>query len=83
MRARVLRNAPFRFQPKDWFGFFAAHGWQAKEARYIAEETDRLKRPIPLPPLMKAWMMLRVLFASHARREAMKHFAAYVLLSPN
>ena len=76
MRARVLRNAPFRFQPKDWFGFFAAHGWQAKEARYIAEETDRLKR-------LKAWMMLRVLFASHARREAMKHFAAYVLLSPN
>jgi methyltransferase (TIGR00027 family) len=83
MRARVLRNAPFRFEPKDWFGFFASHGWQAKEVRYIVEEADRLNRPIPLHPVMKAWMVLRVLFASRARREAMKHFAGYVLLVPN
>jgi len=28
-------------------------------------------------------MVLRVLFASRERREAMKHFAGYVLLIPN
>jgi methyltransferase (TIGR00027 family) len=83
MRARVLRNAPFRFQPKDWFGFFAGHGWQAKEIRYIAEEADRLNRPIPLPPLLRAWMVLRTAFASPTRRRAVKHFAGYVLLVPN
>ncbi len=83
MRTRFMRNAPFRFEPKDWFGFFAGHGWQAKEVRYIAEEAGRLNRPIPLPPVMRAWMVLKALFASRARREAMKHFAAYVLLVPN
>jgi hypothetical protein len=23
MRARFMRNAPFRFTPQDWFGFFS------------------------------------------------------------
>ena len=81
--ARFMRNAPFRFVPKDWFGFFASHGWRAKEVRYIVEEAERLDRPIPLPPLMKAWMKLASLFASQARRREMRRFAAYVLLVPN
>jgi O-methyltransferase involved in polyketide biosynthesis len=28
MHARFMPNAPFRFAPKDWFGFFEAHGWR-------------------------------------------------------
>jgi methyltransferase (TIGR00027 family) len=82
LRARFMRNAPFRFAPKDWFGFFAGHGWNAQEVRYIAEEAERLGRPIPLPALMKAWMKLVGFFASRARRERMRRFAAYVLLVP-
>jgi methyltransferase (TIGR00027 family) len=82
LRARFMRNAPFRFAPKDWFGFFAGHGWNAREVRYIAEEAERLGRPIPLPALMKAWMKLVGFFASRARREPMRRFAAYVLLVP-
>jgi hypothetical protein len=78
-----MRNAPFRFVPKDWFGFFVSHGWRAKEVRYILEEAERLDRPIPLPLLMKAWMKLASLFASQARRREMRRFAAYVLLVPN
>jgi len=35
MRARFMRNAPFRFAPKDWFGFFDQHGWRARDVRYI------------------------------------------------
>jgi methyltransferase (TIGR00027 family) len=82
LRARFMANAPFRFAPKDWFGFFAGHGWNAQEVRYIAEEAERLGRPIPLPALMKAWMKLVGFFASRARREPMRRFAAYVLLVP-
>jgi methyltransferase (TIGR00027 family) len=82
MRARFMRNAPFQFEPKDWFGFFAGHGWRASEVRYIAEEAERLGRPIPLPFLFKAWFGLKSLFMSRARRAGLRKFAAYVLLIP-
>jgi len=82
LRARFMRNAPFRFAPKDWFGLFAGHGWNVQEVRYIVEEAERLGRPIPLPALMKAWMKLVGFFASRTRRERMRRFAAYVLLVP-
>jgi methyltransferase (TIGR00027 family) len=83
MRARFMRNAPFRFKPTDWFAFFAGHGWRASEVRYIAEEAKRLGRPIPAPFRAKAWFALKALFMSSARREAWKRFAAYVLLVPS
>ena len=82
MRARFMRNAPFQFNPKDWFAFFGEHGWHASEVRYISEEANRLGRPIPLPFFMLVWMSLKNLFASRARREGLKRFAAYVLLTP-
>jgi methyltransferase (TIGR00027 family) len=82
MRARFMRNAPFQFNPKDWFAFFGEHGWRASEVRYISEEANRLGRPIPLPFFMLAWMSLQNLFASRARRERLSRFVAYVLLVP-
>ena len=42
-----MQNAPFRFTPDDWFGFFAVHGWALREIRYLVEEARRLRRPIP------------------------------------
>jgi hypothetical protein len=30
--------------PDDWFAFFAAHGWRAREVRYLPEEGARLGR---------------------------------------
>jgi methyltransferase (TIGR00027 family) len=82
MRARFMRNAPFQFNPNDWFVFFGEHGWRASEIRYISEEANRLGRPIPLPFFMLAWIGLKFLFASRARRDRLKKFAAYVLLIP-
>jgi methyltransferase (TIGR00027 family) len=82
MCARFMRNAPFQFEPKDWFSFFAGHGWRASDVRYISEEAMRLGRPIPLPFLLKAWFGLKSLFMSRLRREGMRKFAAYVLLTP-
>jgi methyltransferase (TIGR00027 family) len=82
MRARFMRNAPFQFNPQDWFAFFADHGWRASEVRYISEEAKRLGRPVPLPFFMLVWLGLKTLFASRMRREQLKRFAAYVLLVP-
>jgi methyltransferase (TIGR00027 family) len=82
MRARFMRNAPFRFAPKDWFGFFDRRGWKPTEIRYIADEAERLGRPIPLPLLLKVWVKLAGIFMSRERKERMKRFAAYVLLVP-
>ena len=30
--AQKMQNAPFKFAPGDWFGFFRQHGWQSKES---------------------------------------------------
>ncbi len=46
---RRMRNAPFRFELDDWFGFFNQHRWQPAQTRYLVDEAERLGRPIPLP----------------------------------
>jgi hypothetical protein len=79
-KSRLPRNAPFQFAPEDWFAFFSDGGWRASEVRYISEEAKRLGYPIPLPFFMLVWFGLTNLFASRARREGLKRFAAYVLL---
>lgn len=82
-RARFMRNAPFQFVPENWFGFFAAHGWQPEQIRYVSEEADRLGRPMPIPFLMKLWVKFALPFVSKARRAEMKRYVAYVLLTAN
>jgi methyltransferase (TIGR00027 family) len=59
-RRRALGNAPFQFEPGDWFAFFSAQGWQVRELRAFADEARRVQRPFPLPawarPLLKLLM---------------------------
>jgi methyltransferase (TIGR00027 family) len=86
MRARRMKhkmqNAPFKFTPDDWAGFFAAHGWRCAEMRYLAGESERLKREMPLPFTARAYFMFRALFSRPERREAYRKFAGYALLEP-
>jgi methyltransferase (TIGR00027 family) len=77
-RKREMRNAPFRFKPDDWFGFFAQHGWKPREIRYTPEESEKLGRPIPRP----WWSFVLALVMSRARREEFRKFSGYVLLAP-
>lgn len=70
-----MGNAPFKFTPKDYFGFFAEHGWHMKEIRFLAEEAERLRRPIQFSPTLK----IRRLFASAKRGAALRKFQGYVL----
>jgi methyltransferase (TIGR00027 family) len=79
---RKMENAPFKFKPENWFGFFEQHGWHSREIRYLAEEGDRLQRPIQLSLFLKLVFRIRRLVASTERRAAFKRYAGYVLFEP-
>jgi methyltransferase (TIGR00027 family) len=77
-----MRQAPFKFQPEDWFAFFADHGWRAREERYLPEEGRRRGRPPPLP--WGARLLSAVLgpLVPPERRSQFQRFAGYILLEP-
>ena len=77
-----MKNAPFKFAPEDWSGFFQQHGWRCKELRYLSEEGDRLRRRVQMPLWMSLMWAVRSLFLSKARREAFKRFYGYAILEP-
>ncbi|MGA3092455.1 MAG: SAM-dependent methyltransferase [Terriglobales bacterium] len=79
---RRLQNAPFRFTPADWFAFFRERGWYATEIRYLAEEGERLQRPLEVPLLYRIFVRARSLFSSKERREELRKLSGYVLLEP-
>jgi methyltransferase (TIGR00027 family) len=85
-RARMmsgrLKNAPFKFNPDDWFGFFEQHGWRSTEIRYLGDEGERIGRPIELPLLAKLVVFLRSVFMSKERRQRFRRAAGYALLEP-
>jgi methyltransferase (TIGR00027 family) len=79
---RLMKNAPFRFEPEDWFQFFDSVGWRPREVRYIADEADRLNRPVPWPWAQRMLIKIGMLFVGAKRKQAIRKFAAYVLLEP-
>jgi len=79
---RTMKNAPFRFEPEDYFGFFRGQGWEPKAVRYIPEEADQLQRPVPLPWQMRLWYGFVSSFMSAERLAATKRYMGYVLFEP-
>ncbi|HLH12625.1 MAG TPA: SAM-dependent methyltransferase [Methylovirgula sp.] len=75
-----MENAPFRFDPADYFQFFKERGWQSKEICYIAEEAKKLNRRPEMPFFFSLWVKVSGLFA--AKRKSFAKSAAYVLLEP-
>jgi len=80
--SQAMKNAPFLFEPQDYFGFFLRIGWTPKETRYFATEAERLRRPAPFPPLIRVMMRLLGMLASPKRRREMKQYAGFVLFEP-
>jgi methyltransferase (TIGR00027 family) len=80
--SQAMKNAPFLFEPKDYFGFFAQIGWKPKETRYFAIEAERLRRPAPFPLTIRVVMRIMEIFASPQRRREMKRYAGFVLFEP-
>jgi methyltransferase (TIGR00027 family) len=74
---RQMRNAPLRFFPDDWAGFYAAHGWTVRTLRYLSEESDRLGRRMPMP------LWARIMVALSGRRGAqMRNVMGFAVLEP-
>ena len=77
----AMQNAPFLFEPDDWVRFFADHGWQVSEMRYLYEDSLRLGRPMPLPVLLRVIVRLSRLWTSAERQRELSRFAGYALLT--
>jgi methyltransferase (TIGR00027 family) len=80
--AQHLRNAPFRFDPGDWFAFFEKAGWRVKEMRYVFEEAAKLGRRPRVSPLMLLGFIARSLFMSKEQRAAAQRFMGFAVLEP-
>ena len=80
--SQAMKNAPFLFEPKDYFGFFARIGWKPKETRYFAIEAERLRRPAPFPLMIRVVTRIMGIFASPQHRLEMKRYAGFVLFEP-
>jgi len=79
---RHLENAPFKFNPDDWFGFFEAHGWRSKDVKYLAGESERYGRRIELPFIGMLIIGAQWLLYSNERRAQSRKAAGYILFEP-
>jgi methyltransferase (TIGR00027 family) len=52
-RMKILKNAPFRFFPEDWNGFFKSRSWKLSEEHFYTEVSEKFGRPTPLPKIFK------------------------------
>jgi methyltransferase (TIGR00027 family) len=75
-RLKKMKNAPFRFFPPDWFGFFSSHGWSVDEMRYIQQTTFDLGRSMPMPWFAHIFKW----FAPRALRERVMKMSGYAIL---
>jgi len=71
-----MKNAPFEFEPGDWFEFFKTRGWEVKDLKYLGEEGERLGRPLPIPLIFR--VLLR--FSGAERRTRTRRMSGYALL---
>jgi len=77
-RMEQMKNAPFQFNPPDWFAFYDQHGWKVEQMRYFVEESLRLGRRFPTP----WWSKLTALWAGPRKREAFRRLVGYAVLEP-
>jgi methyltransferase (TIGR00027 family) len=80
--SQAMSNAPFLFEPKDYFGFFAQIDWKPRVTRYFAIEAERLRRPAPLPFTTRLMMRIIGILASPERCREMKRYAGIALFEP-
>ena len=75
VRTLSMKNAPFKFYPDDWYGFFRSLNWVEKETRYSGEVALEFKRKPPMPKM--AALIFRFL-PKKVKVEAMR-MAGYVI----
>ncbi len=77
VRQLKMQNAPFRFYPDDWFGFFKSVGWVEKETRFAGEIATEFKRKVPMP----RWAELVMFFLPKHVKETALRMSGYVVLT--
>jgi len=75
-RRRQMANAPFRFVPGDWRGFFAAHGWRQKVMRSFADEARKHRR---MPPLGWRFRLLMLILPEKLKQKARRGYGFSLL----
>lgn len=48
-RMRKMKNAPFKFYPPNYLGFFETRGWKIRNIKYSGEVAAEFKRKMPMP----------------------------------
>jgi methyltransferase (TIGR00027 family) len=66
---KLLKDAPFRFNAKDWIGFFTAQKWTLDERITVFEQAKLLKRPYPF---MFPWSLLFLVFIFLPKKKRME-----------
>lgn len=77
-----MSQAPFKFQPDDYFGFFAKHGWRTQLVRYLGEQGRERGRPAPLPWNARLIRTLMRYTAPEPHRSRFDRLLGYVVLEP-
>ena len=77
-RREAMKNAPFRFFPGDWRGFFKKHGFAIVDIRYYGLEGLRLKRRPPA----RRWVNLMFKLMPKTMRIARAKSSGYAVLEP-
>ncbi|MGC8654531.1 MAG: hypothetical protein ACP5US_11135 [Candidatus Kryptoniota bacterium] len=71
-RKLTAGNAKMQFAPEEGPEFFRQYGWKATEIRFAMDESQRLKREMPL-----AWLWC--LFTSKESMEIYRKMTSFVL----
>jgi methyltransferase (TIGR00027 family) len=78
-----MQNAPFLFDPDDYFGFFQQHGWQAQRSRYLWDEGASLGRPMPLSLAATVGLKVMLPFLPQEKADAIRKAVGYVVFEPD
>lgn len=73
---RLMKNAPFQFDPKDWMAFFAEQGWRLEKMRYLVPEGIAVGRYPPGPFLVRLFSFL----IPKKKKEFFAKISGYALL---
>lgn len=76
-RMKTMKNAPFRFYPEDWLGFFDSRGWHPDVIEYLPEEGKKLGRRMPTPLVAR---LLTPFFNEKTRTQFMR-MSGYMIMS--
>lgn len=74
-RKKEMKNAPFLFFPKDWFGLFAENGWKPRDMGYLNEEGIKMGLTPPYP----WWAKFVMPFMNKEKIKQINQSAAYTI----